>query len=212
MVTRFSQLAVLSVIALSTASAQVQLGLQTGASYVDISAESNYPMTYRYTPILGYAVGIVCNVHLSEWAYVQAEPLYIQNGLHVEPRFDGGARSDELNDYIGLPILLKAEFGNSVIRPYLLVGPRLSLLLSATNEVSDPPSPSYRYDVKAFYHRFDFAFDFGGGAEYFVNPQFSLAPSVRYSLGLLNIRTADFISYARGFQFNLALLVKLNKG
>jgi len=208
MVIRIAQLLILSAIVVSTASGQVQLGLQTGASFVNLVAHSDYSLNFQYKPVFGFSIGGICNVPLLEWLSLQAEPRYIQKRSKTEPDIRGGG-FDETTDYLELPILIKGEFSKSVIRPFFLFGPRVSMLLSSLMKVSDPPSPSYQLDTKWIYHRFDFGLDFGGGAEYYITPGFSVSPSVRYSFGVLNISASYYTLYARGFQFYLDLLVRL---
>jgi hypothetical protein len=61
MVTRMSRLLILSVIVVSTASGQVQLGLQTGGSFVNLAANSNYPTVDQCKALPGFSIGVVCN-------------------------------------------------------------------------------------------------------------------------------------------------------
>jgi hypothetical protein len=122
---RILLLSVLFVITISfmPVNAQVKLGVQGGINLADVSLDpeqTGFEMGIR----TGFLVGGIVNYNFSPLLSLQAEPAYIQKGSSV----DITSTEDGINikgeatmtaNYIDIPVLLKATFGNAQVKPFL---------------------------------------------------------------------------------------------
>ncbi|MGE5798547.1 MAG: porin family protein, partial [Ignavibacteria bacterium] len=109
------------------------LGLQAGVNLAEISMDpeqTGFEMGIR----TGFLVGGIVNYNFSPLLSLQAEPAYIQKGSSV----DITSTEDGINikgeatmtaNYIDIPVLLKATFGNAQVKPFLLAGASIAFLL-----------------------------------------------------------------------------------
>jgi hypothetical protein len=98
--------------------------------------------------------------------------------------------------YLSFPLLGKLSFGNPAgIRPYLLAGPELSILLSAEVKskleiaVSGYPQTfrdTEKDDIKDECESLEFAFNLGGGMEFPIGTMRAFIDA-RYGLGLSKV-------------------------
>ena len=105
--------------------------------------------------------------------------------------------------YLSFPLLVKAAFGESNFKPYLVAGPEFGFLLSAddyaeaTSEAEamgqtvGPYSVNQEEDIKEFIESFEFALDIGGGLSYSFS-NIEIFADFIYSLGITKINTEDF--------------------
>jgi len=113
--------------------AQVKLGLQAGVNLADISMDPT-PTGLETSLRTGLLFGGILNYNFSPLLSLQVEPAYIQKGAAV----DASMTEDGVNikieatfsaNYVDIPVLLKASFGNQQIKPFLLAGASVAFLL-----------------------------------------------------------------------------------
>jgi hypothetical protein len=113
--------------------AQVQIGVQAGLNLTDVNmelTEENFETAMRTRAIIG---GIL-TYNFSPMLALQFEPAYVQKGALIDfPYSEDGLTADvELSvsaNYLDLPILLKVSLLDGPVKPYLLGGGSVALLL-----------------------------------------------------------------------------------
>lgn len=132
----------------------------------------------------GFAFGISSQYRLYATGPVQlgvhSELLYTRRGVRVE--YEGSDSGYRL-DYLELPILGRTLFSLSgPIQPYIVVGPRIGLLLSAeridaNGNVQDDSDST---------NTFDLGFNAGAGAVFHASSHVMLSIEARYDQSLMN--------------------------
>ena len=189
--------------------AQIRIGIQTGLNLGSITHPNGFlslPNLKLYN-LTGFTLGCIGEFVFTNTIRLQIEPRYIQKGEKSEltdPTFM--AKSTGTFNYIELPILVKAEFGESNFRPFVLAGPNIGFLISISSESFIDGQSVGVNNSKAGYKANDFALDFGAGMEYRITSILSLSSSVRYSLGLLNIHIGPDSVKTRGIQIYIGCL------
>jgi hypothetical protein len=180
--------------------AQVQLGLQAGTNLGDFKLDPSEPgvetgmragllfggvLFYGFSPLLG----------------LQVEPAYVQKGATVDITQTEQGMTVKLEgnltaDYLDIPVLLKASFGEGPVKPYLVAGATLALSLGdatleydkATIDGQDVTNqiPSSEREQKLKVKSADFILDFGGGV---IIPagQVTIFIEAQYNLGLSDV-------------------------
>ncbi len=174
------------------------LGLKTGLSFSTFSVDPD-PYTGLAAQGIsstksggtGFQIGAVAELNFSRMFALAVEPGYTMKSAKWELTQGTAKASDERTlSYLQIPILFKAKFMDGPLRPYGFLGPNLGIVLSSKQKVAGFANvQDGEYDVKSTTSGLDFALDFGGGAEYWVNKQVAITGDVRYSLGLSNLVT-----------------------
>lgn len=125
----------------------------------------------------GLVIGGIVEFRLSEVFAVEPGIIYSQVGCN----YSGHDITDAYN-YIEIPILIKAKFGTTDLKSYIIVGPSIGFEVAATET-----GPSYTADLGNSISATNFSVQFGGGIEYSVNPRTKLFSDVRYAYGLTNL-------------------------
>lgn len=125
--------------------------------------------------LMGFAFGGFLTFNLSPTIALQPEVLYSMKGFKVTVE---GVDVDMTLNYLEIPVLLKARFGNSTTRPSLFAGPALGILLSSKAEAS-----GFSVDTDDLWKTTDFGIVFGGGVD-FPAGQGTMMFDARYTLGL----------------------------
>jgi hypothetical protein len=93
-------------------------------------------------------------------------------------------------NYLTIPIMVAAKFNAGSVKPFVMVGPEIGILMSANYKIEGVPAPADAMngttDIKSDMASTDFDLNFGAGAEMEMG---SLTPfiQVMYSLGLSNL-------------------------
>ncbi|NNG27824.1 MAG: PorT family protein [Ignavibacteriaceae bacterium] len=164
---------------ISPLNAQVQLGLQAGTNLGDVSLDPT-PESVTTGMRTGIMFGGVLFYSFSPIFGLQVEPAYIQKGATVDismTQLEGTITGD----YIDIPVLLKASFGDGPVKPYLLAGASIAFLLgdvkleidNATEETLETKST-------------DFILNFGGGV-LIPAGQVNIFIEGQYNLGLTDV-------------------------
>jgi Outer membrane protein beta-barrel domain len=139
---------------------------------------------------LGFTVGVAVNVPLGSGSFsLQPELSFVQKGWKYD---ETGYSSKTRLDYLELPVLIKATFGEAT-KFYINVGPSLGLGLDGKFEIEyKNGSIKEDYDVEfgegddaetTYFKKTDFGLQFGGG----VLVAEKVMIDIRYSLGLSSL-------------------------
>ena len=153
-------------------------GMRTGLMFGGV-------LSYSFSPVLG----------------LQFEPAYVQKGSKIDASSIEQGMTIKLEatlsgDYVDIPVLFKASFGDGPVKPYLLAGASIAFLLGdvklkidkatangqdVTNQL---PSEMKEQTVKVKSN--DFILNFGGGV---IIPagQVNIFIEGQYNLGLTDV-------------------------
>ena len=177
-------LALLSSTTTLLAQSTVNFGIEGGVNFGNASTEPN---SVSFSSRTGIMVGALLEVGFSDVFYFQPEVRYTQKGAEFSVSSSSGSGTITWKfDYIEIPLLMEAKFGQSEFKPLIFAGPNIGFNLSANVEGSGTGG-SASADIKDQLESIDFAMDFGAGGEYTINPTTALVASIRYSLGLSDI-------------------------
>jgi hypothetical protein len=187
---------------ISNGIAQVQLGLQAGTNLGDVSLDPT-PEGISTSIRTGFMFGGILFYSFSPILGLQVEPAYVQKGAQtVYSETDGGMTlklERTLNvDYIDIPVMLKASFGDGPVRPYVLAGASVAfklgdekfeidkLTIDGQDYTSEIPSELKAIWEKAEVKSTDFILNFGGGI---IIPlgQVNIFIEGQYNLGLTDV-------------------------
>ena len=181
-----------------------EIGTRTGLLFGGI-------LFYSFSPVLG----------------LQVEPAYVQKGASIEQTEieEGNTIKIEATlaaDYIDIPVLLKASFGDGPVKPYVLAGASVAFLLGdamleidkTTLNGDDVTSqiPSDEREQKIETKSTDFILNFGGGV---IIPlgQVNIFIEGQYNLGLTDVNDEpDDITEIKttGIQIKAGVMFPLN--
>jgi hypothetical protein len=177
-------LAVLISTTIASAQSPLKIGVEGGVNFGNASTS---PTSVSFSSRTGLMAGALLEVYVSDVFYFQPEVLYAQKGAEFSVSSSSGSGTLTWKfDYIEIPLLLEAKFGQSEFKPMIYGGPNIGFNVSATAEGSNGSS-SGSVDIKDQVESIDFALDFGAGGEYAINPTTALIASIRYSLGISDI-------------------------
>ncbi len=210
---------------ISPVNAQVQLGLQAGANFSDVSMDPE--MTGVETSIrTGFIIGGMLVYDFSPLLALQVEPAYVMKGSKVDMSIEESGETIEVEatlsaDYFDIPVLLKASFGEGPVKPYLMAGFSIAFLLGdatlemdkATLNGEDVISyiPSDEREQKLETKSTDFVLNFGGGITIPLKTV-NLFIEGQYNLGLTNVNDDpedDMKIKTKGIQVKAGILFPL---
>ena len=180
--------------------AQVQLGLQAGANFADVTMDPTQE-GFETSMKTGFLFGGMLFYSFSPILGLQVEPAYVQKGAKVDLSLSEAGETVQAEatltaDYIDIPVLLKASFGDGPVKPYLVAGASIAFLLGdveleldkATINGQDVTSmiPSDERTQKLETKSTDFILNFGGGV---IIPlgQVNIFIEGQYNLGLTDV-------------------------
>ena len=193
-------LIVLLTLSISPLNAQVQLGLQAGTNLGDVSLDPT-PEGVTTGMRAGIMFGGVLFYSFSPTFGLQVEPAYVQKGATVDVSLteQGMTIIQEgtlSGDYLDIPVMLKASFGDGPVKPYLLAGATVAFLLGDTELEIDKATingqdvtnqiPSDEKEQKLEIKSTDFILNFGGGVLIPVG-QVNIFIEGQYNLGLTDV-------------------------
>jgi hypothetical protein len=147
---------------------------------------------HDYNPTTHFAAGGVVEFGWGGRLALRLEPMYGAKGSHFEdpvcvgPRPPGYVppprkRNDLRLSYLELPVLLVVSTDGGRLRPYLLTGPTVGYLASASQL-----REGQEQDVSQFLRRWDFGVGVGGGLR-FTKGKTTAFVEGRYEFGLLSV-------------------------
>jgi hypothetical protein len=196
---------------------QVKFGFRGGLNLANVSEDlgGTEAIDFDGVPIVvdinqsnrtTFNVGGLVEFRLSPMFALQVNALYNQKGMKLEGDFNTeiveqgipisirGSVVESINlTYLSFPVLAKVEFGQSNIKPYIIAGPEIGFLLSATNiaestaegeamgQTVGPFTVEQEEDIKDSFETFELALNFGvglmiplGNVDIFADAQYSL--------------------------------------
>ena len=177
-----------------TVSAQhVNIGIKAGLNIYNISSDDNS----AYDSKVGFNLGLLGHMHLTEHLAIQPEILYSGQGA----KFTSAGVDYKSNlSYINIPVLFQYMFDNGF---RIEAGPQLGILISAKSKANDVET-----DIKDQVKSIDFGL--GVGVSY-VHPTSGFGVDARYNLGLSNINeTGTINSKNRGIKIGVFYIFNHN--
>jgi hypothetical protein len=172
-------LIVLLTLIISPLNAQVQLGLQAGTNLGDVSLDPT-PEGVTTGMRAGIMFGGILFYSFSPIFGLQVEPAYVQKGATVDVSTEQ-LEGTITGDYIDIPVLLKASFGDGPVKPYLLAGASVAFLLGDVKLKIDNAMEE-TLETKST----DFILNFGGGV-LIPAGQVNIFVEGQYNLGLTDV-------------------------
>jgi hypothetical protein len=205
--------------------AQIKLGLQSGINLADFNAEPSQA-GYETSMRTGFMVGGIFNYDFTPIIGLQVEPAFIQKGASLDISTIQEGMNIEVEgtfsaNYFDIPFLLKASFGNQQVRPFILAGASIALLLGdikinidkviadgmdVTNLI---PGEAKEQIQKA--KSSDFVLNFGGGVLFPVG-EVDIIIEGQYNLGLKDVKDEPNDNSKiknKGVQFKVGVLFSL---
>jgi hypothetical protein len=180
--------------------AQVQLGLQAGANFADVTLDPTQE-GFETSMKTGFLFGGVLFYSFSPILGLQVEPAYVQKGAKVDLSLSEEGETVQAEatltaNYIDIPVMLKASFGSGPVKPYLLAGASVAFLLgdveleldkatiNGVDVTSMIPSDERKDTLKT--KSTDFLLSFGGGV---IIPlgKVNIFIEGQYNLGLTDV-------------------------
>ena len=189
----------LLVSSLFLSSADAQIGIRGGVNLSSLSAsatEASYS-DYKQNSILGYQLGLVLPIHLSDAVAIQPEIMWVQKGGKSTYGFSNSNQLvvSQTYNYVEVPLSLKISLGNTSgngIGLYVLAGPYVGLAFSGNTKrdltiagttTTTENTVNYSNDSKSEREK---RLDFGGQLGVGVSVG-SVFVDLRYSLGFNNL-------------------------
>ena len=170
--------------------AQPTFGLKAGLNVADVSNRyEDIEGVVDAQPRLGFVGGVLVDLPLSPTLGVRAEALYSQKGARQVFEDFAEARGGEVGDvtfkidYLEVPLLARvAVEPTPTLEVGIMAGPAFAFKLNEGTDVDGEAIPGDDDTVESFDAGFAFGAEIGSGP-FFVD--------LRYTLGLLNIATAE---------------------
>jgi|GEM_PF-5268197 len=140
---------------------------------------------------ISYERHVKNNVSLSTGLFylqsgAKSEDFYLTNEESPEPYGVGRMVLD--NRYLELPVLIQVDLSQGRLRPYLLSGGSLGILVSAEGRIEADVKldDDYSVDMKKDHHPLNLAWEVGMGLKYQLTERMGVSVVGRYGLGLFN--------------------------
>ena len=177
-------LAVLTVIAVLPASAQISLGVLGGLNLANLNMDEGDMGDAEFASRTVFGFGGILDYSISENVALRLEPMYLQKGADIV--VDGYDDQFIVKlSYFEVPMMFKYSFGSDNVNPYIMAGPSIGFLLEAKTEVI-VSGVSEETDIKDETSNVDFSLGFGAGVSLPMGNN-SIFVDARYALGLTNI-------------------------
>lgn len=200
---------VLTPFALSSASAQVGVGIKGGLNISDVSVtENGGPPELPYDSRTGMLVGMTAGLDVTPWLALQLEGRFSQAGTK---QTENGLTASLLLAYLGFPLIAKAHIptGESPLKPYLYAGGFAGFEVDCSLETSGTVSVELDCETADVGRRTsDYGVVFGGGTDVLLGPG-AVTLDVEYLLGLRNLAEDQEAGEAYSRAFSLAAGYKL---
>lgn len=167
----------------------VNIGIKGGLNSYTIGGDDTDDIDSK----LGYNVGLLGHIHLSERFGLQPEIVYSTQGAKAN---DGSGDVKISLDYINVPVLFQYMYDNGF---RIQAGPQVGFLTSAKAKAD-----GITIDLDDSFDTIDFGVSVGAS---YVDPSSGFGVDARYNLGLNNINEDDSSkNYNRGFQVGIFYL------
>lgn len=197
----------------------VRGGLNLADSNTDVEAVNmETGGTFNRKLLSRFGVGGLVEYKISDKFLLQLNILYNQKGEKfigtIVENFVGLIDIELTNtyDYLSVPVFLKMKFFNSEAKPFLILGPEFSYLLSAHQKfdadimVVDLDTTLIDADIKDDVQTFEWALNFGLGLEFPISSHHGFIEG-RYGLGLTPFNKEGEENYKNNvFYLNLGFI------
>jgi len=170
-----------SLLAVSSALAEVQFGLRAGANLAKINGQDIQEFSETIKNKAGLVGGIFFSVNLGKFITIQPEILYTMKGATLSdplPEYSGKLYAD----YVEIPLLLKIRLPLPVLQPVVFAGPSVGFKLKEKYVLNGQTIEL----GESLFENNDYGAIFGAG----LDLGHHLQVDVRYSLGLKKVLTA----------------------
>ena len=174
------------------------MGIEGGINLANISTTPVFNTNSK----TGFTIGGFADIGVSKVVSIKPGARFIMKGFTFQNQF--GTNYTESYSYIEVPLMIKAKIPLNQVKPYLEVGPTLSVQLSANGETTINGQVQTQ-DFSAFYNAIDFGLYFGSGVEFRVAPDMDLFTGFGYSIGFTNISKGTTKINNNGFQMNTGI-------
>ncbi|ALM07815.1 hypothetical protein SB49_08415 [Sediminicola sp. YIK13] len=187
----FTILVVLVAISNSVLAQEVNIGIKGGLNSYTIGGDDTEDIDSK----LGYNIGLLGHIHLSERFGLQPEIVYSTQGAKAS---EGNGDVKISLDYINVPVLFQYMYDNGF---RIQAGPQVGFLTSAKAKAD-----GITVDLDDSFKTIDFGLSIGAS---YVHPPSGFGVDARYNLGLSNINEdSSSKNYNRGFQIGVFYLFK----
>ena len=223
----------LLVVCLVIVSSQVKaqtatFGFRSGPTFNNVSqTQAVDAVTPELDYLIGFSAGIYAEIPISETFAFRPELAYSQKGFSLlqganidlfGAPLPLGVRANTRFDYVDLPLLLKAQFGNEQVKGFVLAGPSLNYAINGrikteASGLLDLNISNTKLDLDAInYERFEFAGVVGAGVAFetgfgtiSLDGRFEQGVTQLYDIPLVGERVKN-----QGFAINAGIAIPLN--
>ena len=213
-------------IALGLSAQNIYLGVKGGANFVNVTGPAildDIDALPNFQQIPSFNIGLVSELELTDNIGIQGEVVYTKKGFEIDENYDLtlfdfpvpiGATAISRFNYIEAPLMLKAKFGNEVVKGYVLGGPtfgyatsgqlttRAKVIVEFDLFTTDIPLETINYE------RFEVGATAGGGVAFQVGSG-QLFADARYHYGFTEIYDIPLLSERvqnRGVSLNVGYM------
>ena len=182
----FTLLAVTLMTALTPdAFSQTGLGFEGGINIGDISIAGIQQTTSGRT---GLTVGAFADIGITRNFYIRPGLRYVMKGFSWSN--GAGTNFTDKLSYLEIPAMLKVSFPLTEVKPYIMAGPTLGIMLTASQDQVNAQQ-TQNFDASSIYETIDFGLYFGTGIDFHVANRMDMFFGGGYSLGLTNIHKSQ---------------------
>jgi opacity protein-like surface antigen len=185
---------------LLTANAQAQFALGPRAVLTLSTAAYDPGLPPQATSSMktGYAFGVQFEARIAGPIFTQIEAKYLQGGtiVDISGLVSGSgqpysAKITAKTVYLEFPVLLKAELMHGSVRPFIIAGPAVGLLLAAKTLTEIVGLTSDEKDTKDGTNSTNISLVGGLGVEFMLGSAVGITADARYSFGLSDMAKAE---------------------
>ena len=181
---------------ISTASAGARIGVKAGGNWAGLITD--YTQSEYVTLSGGFSGGVSFSFGKGDVFEFGPEILFIQKGI----RYADDDESEKIQtNFLEMPLIFKWSFGpkTNVVRPFVLVGPYASFLLSANLKYDYDDDSGKEKEPLDNVNRVDAGLTSGIGMGVKLGPG-QIVLDLRYAVGFIPIQSQDYIYAA--FELN----------
>jgi hypothetical protein len=190
-----------SVIALSSAKAQIQFGVKAGVNLANLTLSNVTDNTASLKTNTDFNAGLLAYIPIAKSLVFQPEVVYSGQGSKLSYPSDQTANGTLAYSYINVPLVVKYAHSSGL---FAETGPQVGFLISAKAKADGQST-----DIKSSVQSTDFSWAFGVG---YKIPEVNLGIDVRYNLGLTNLNKDDTNGKVKNSVFQIGLFYLFSLG
>jgi hypothetical protein len=199
------------------AQAEMRLGPVLDLNVASVSIDSDELAGLETSSLTRYGAGVRFSIDLASGLSLDLSPMYLGKGVEIDvpAGVEDVSRITARYGYVELPVELRYAFLSGSVKPYLLAGPRLSILASGEGKAEFVGGSEQTEDLKETTKGVDFGVAFGGGVDLAVGQKAHAFVEGLYALGLTNFNDDPADAGAswkhRGFEIRAGVTFGLGK-